>query len=33
MTLALTLGMGVLAGLYPSWKASSTSPMEAIRNE
>jgi putative ABC transport system permease protein len=33
MTLALTVGMGVLAGLYPSWKASHASPMEAIRNE
>lgn len=33
MTLALTLGMGVLAGLYPSWKASHASPMDAIRNE
>lgn len=33
LTLAVTVGIGALAGLYPSWKASHASPMEAIRNE
>ncbi len=33
LTLAVTVGIGALAGLYPSWKASHVSPMEAIRNE
>jgi putative ABC transport system permease protein len=32
-TVALTLALGVVAGVYPSWKASHASPMEAIRNE
>ena len=33
LTLAVTVVIGALAGLYPSWKASHASPMEAIRNE
>lgn len=33
LTLAVAVGIGALAGLYPSWKASHASPMEAIRNE
>lgn len=33
VTLVVTIGMGALAGLYPSWKASRASPMEAIRND
>lgn len=33
LTLAVTVGIGALAGLHPSWKASHASPMEAIRNE
>ena len=33
LTLTVTVGIGALAGLYPSWKASHASPMEAIRNE
>lgn len=32
-TVGLTLALGVIAGLYPSWKASHASPMEAIRND
>jgi len=32
-TVALAVAMGVAAGIYPSWKASHASPMEAIRNE
>lgn len=32
-TLAITLGLGIGAGVYPSWRASHASPMEAIRNE
>ncbi len=33
LTLVVVIGMGALAGVYPSWKASRASPMEAIRNE
>lgn len=33
LTLAVALGIGALAGLYPSWRASHVSPMEAVRNE
>ena len=33
LTLAITIGIGALAGLYPSWRASHVLPMEAIRNE
>lgn len=33
LTVATAVGIGALAGLYPSWKASHASPMEAIRNE
>ena len=32
-TLGVAVGIGALAGLYPSWKASRISPMEAIRYE
>ncbi len=33
LTVMTAVGIGALAGLYPSWKASHVSPMEAIRNE
>lgn len=33
LTLAVAVGIGALAGVYPSWKASHVPPMEAIRNE
>ncbi len=33
LTLAVALGIGALAGLYPSWRASHVPPMEAVRNE
>lgn len=33
LTPLITVGIGALAGVYPSWKASHASPMEAIRNE
>lgn len=33
LTVMTAVGIGGLAGLYPSWKASHASPMEAIRNE
>lgn len=33
LTLAVAVGIGALAGAYPSWKASHVPPMEAIRNE
>lgn len=33
VTTGVTLILGALAGLYPSYRASRISPMEAIRNE
>lgn len=33
ITVGATLALGMLAGLYPSYRASKISPMEAIRNE
>lgn len=33
LTLAVAVGIGALAGLYPSWRASHVPPMEAVRNE
>lgn len=33
LTLFVISAMGALAGLYPGWKASQASPMEAVRNE
>ncbi len=30
---AVAVGIGAVAGIYPSWRASHASPMEAIRNE
>lgn len=32
-TIGVAVGIGALAGLWPSWKASRVSPMEAIRYE
>lgn len=29
----LSLGLSVLAGMYPAWKASKLSPMVALRRE
>ncbi len=31
MSLALSLGLGLAAGLYPAWRAASVLPVEAIR--
>ena len=33
ITFGVTFGLGILAGIYPSYRASQVSPMEAIRNE
>ncbi len=33
ITVGATLTLGIIAGLYPSYRASKISPMEAIRNE
>jgi ABC-type antimicrobial peptide transport system permease subunit len=32
-TFALALALGVLGGLYPSWRAASMRPIEALRYE
>ena len=33
LTLGVAVGIGALAGLYPSWRASHVPPMEAVRDE
>lgn len=33
LTLGVAVGIGALAGLFPSWRASHVPPMEAVRNE
>lgn len=33
MSAGIVLGLGLMAGLYPGYRASKASPMEAIRNE
>ena len=33
LTLGVAVGIGAFAGVYPSWRASHVSPMEAVRNE
>lgn len=33
LTLGAVLGMGILSGLYPAWKAGRIRPLEAIRSE
>ncbi len=33
LTLGAVLGMGIVSGLYPAWKAGKIRPLEAIRSE
>jgi putative ABC transport system permease protein len=33
LTMGAVLGMGIISGLYPAWKAGKIRPLEAIRNE
>jgi len=33
VTTAIIVGVGILSGLYPAWKASRVRPLEAIRGE
>lgn len=33
LSISTTLGLGLLAGLYPAWRVTRIQPMEAIRNE
>ena len=33
LTLGAILGMGILSGLYPAWKAGRIRPLEAIRSD
>jgi putative ABC transport system permease protein len=33
ITLAVILGIGLLSGIYPAWRAGRIRPLEAIRSE
>jgi len=33
MTLAMVLGIGIVSGLYPAWRAARVRPLESIRSE
>jgi ABC-type antimicrobial peptide transport system permease subunit len=33
LTLAVVTAMGLLAGVYPSWRAGRVRPLEAIRSD
>jgi len=33
LTMALVLGIGIISGLYPAWRAARVRPLESIRSE
>jgi len=33
ITLAMVLGIGIVSGLYPAWRAARVRPLESIRSE
>ncbi len=33
LTMALVIGIGILSGFYPAWRAARVRPLESIRSE
>jgi putative ABC transport system permease protein len=33
LTMALVVGIGIVSGLYPAWRAARVRPLESIRSE
>jgi putative ABC transport system permease protein len=33
VTMAMVLGIGIVSGLYPAWRAARVRPLESIRSE
>jgi len=33
LTIAMVLGIGIVSGLYPAWRAARVRPLESIRSE